>query len=64
MAEPSFDVAHLGHVEVYTDRFEESLQYHSNGVPETFQNRAPWWAWFGLVSVLAAIAGVTISQFA
>lgn len=46
------------------DRFEESLQYHSNGVPETFQNRAPWWAWFGLVGVLAAIAGVTIAQFA
>ena len=27
MAEPSFDVAHLGHVEVYTDRFEESLDF-------------------------------------
>jgi catechol 2,3-dioxygenase len=24
---PSFDVAHLGHVEVYTDRFEESLDF-------------------------------------
>lgn len=27
MAEPCFDVAHLGHVEVYTDRFEESLDF-------------------------------------
>ena len=24
---PSFDIAHLGHVEVYTDRFEESLDF-------------------------------------
>ena len=24
---PAFDVAHLGHVEVYTDRFEESLDF-------------------------------------
>jgi len=24
---PSFDVAHLGHVEIYTDRFEESLDF-------------------------------------
>lgn len=27
MAEPVFDVAHLGHVEMYTDRFEESLDF-------------------------------------
>lgn len=26
-AEPIFDVAHLGHVEVYTDKFEESLDF-------------------------------------
>lgn len=26
-AEPVFDVAHLGHVEVYTDKFEESLDF-------------------------------------
>jgi catechol 2,3-dioxygenase len=26
-AEPSFDVAHLGHVEVYTDRFDDSLDF-------------------------------------
>lgn len=26
-AEPIFDVAHLGHVEMYTDRFEESLDF-------------------------------------
>ncbi len=25
--EPTFDVAHLGHVEVYTDKFEESLDF-------------------------------------
>lgn len=27
MNEPCFDVAHLGHVEMYTDRFEESLEF-------------------------------------
>ncbi|MGV3549497.1 VOC family protein [Rhizobium sp.] len=27
MAEPSFDVAHLGHVELYTDKFAESLDF-------------------------------------
>ena len=27
MAEPCFDVAHLGHVELYTDRFDESLDF-------------------------------------
>ncbi len=27
MTEPCFDVAHLGHVEVYSDRFEESLAF-------------------------------------
>lgn len=27
MAEPCFDVAHLGHVEVYTDKFDESLDF-------------------------------------
>lgn len=27
MSEPCFDVAHLGHVEVYTDKFEESLDF-------------------------------------
>jgi catechol 2,3-dioxygenase len=27
MTEPCFDVAHLGHVEVYTDRFDESLDF-------------------------------------
>jgi catechol 2,3-dioxygenase len=25
--EPVFDIAHLGHVEVYTDKFEESLDF-------------------------------------
>jgi len=27
MPEPCFDLAHLGHVEVYTDRFDESLDF-------------------------------------
>ena len=27
MTEPCFDVAHLGHVEIYTDRFEDSLDF-------------------------------------
>ena len=27
MPEPCFDVAHLGHVEVLTDRFDESLDF-------------------------------------
>ena len=27
MGEPCYDVAHLGHVEVLTDRFEESLDF-------------------------------------
>jgi catechol 2,3-dioxygenase len=25
--DPCFDIAHLGHVEVYTDKFEESLDF-------------------------------------
>jgi catechol 2,3-dioxygenase len=29
MAEPCHDVAHLGHVEVYTDRFDESLDFYT-----------------------------------
>ena len=27
---PSFDIAHLGHVEMFTDRFEESLDFFTN----------------------------------
>jgi catechol 2,3-dioxygenase len=27
MSEPCFDVAHLGHVEIYTDKFDESLDF-------------------------------------
>ena len=27
MTEPCYDVAHLGHVEVLTDKFEESLDF-------------------------------------
>ena len=30
MSEPCFDVAHLGHVELLTDRFEESLDFFVN----------------------------------
>ncbi|MCT7378379.1 catechol 2,3-dioxygenase [Chelativorans salis] len=30
MAEPCFDVAHLGHVEVLTDKFDESLDFFVN----------------------------------
>ena len=37
MAEPCFDVAHLGHVELYSDRFEESLDFFTRvfGLTET-----------------------------
>ena len=27
MSEPCFDVAHLGHIELLTDKFEESLDF-------------------------------------
>lgn len=30
MSEPCFDVAHLGHIELLTDRFEESLDFFVN----------------------------------
>ena len=30
MTEPCFDVAHLGHVELYTDKFEESFDFFTN----------------------------------
>ena len=35
--EPCFDVAHLGHVELYSDRFEESLDFFTRvyGLTET-----------------------------
>lgn len=29
MTEPCFDIAHLGHVEVYTDKFDESLDFYT-----------------------------------
>ena len=37
MTEPSHDVAHLGHVEMYTNRFEESLDFFTRvyGLTET-----------------------------
>ncbi len=30
MTEPCFDIAHLAHVEMYTDKFEESLAFFVN----------------------------------
>ncbi len=38
--EPCFDVAHLGHVEMFTDRFEESLDFFVNvyGLTESGRN--------------------------
>ena len=30
MSEPCFDVAHLGHVELFTNKFEESLDFFVN----------------------------------
>ena len=46
------------------DRFEESLEREAPKpvVPE--DPGPPWWAWFGLVIVLAGIAGLTVAQFA
>jgi len=40
MAEPCFDVAHLGHVELLTNRFEESLAFFVNvyGMTESGRN--------------------------
>ncbi len=37
MSEPCFDVAHLGHVELYSDKFEESLDFFTRvyGLTET-----------------------------
>ena len=29
MQKPCFDVAHLGHVEIYTDKFDESLDFYT-----------------------------------
>ena len=46
------------------DRFEESLEMRSETSPEPARNQPPWWAWFGLAVSLAAIAGLTIVQFA
>lgn len=47
------------------DRFEASLvQTECNEGATTVQRAPPWWAWFGLVVTLAAIAGLTIAQFA
>ena len=46
------------------DRFEDALEKQSAGGPETVRQGPPWWGWFGLVTALAAIAGLTIAQFA
>ena len=46
------------------DRFEASLEQDARQTAEPKRTGPPWWAWFGLVIVLAAIAGVTVAQFA
>ena len=47
------------------DRFETYLeQSNAEMAVKPKPSGPPWWAWFGLVVSLAAIAGVTISQFA
>ncbi|MDL4915967.1 MAG: VOC family protein [Enterobacterales bacterium endosymbiont of Blomia tropicalis] len=47
--EPCFDIAHLGHVEMYTDKFEESLNFFVNvyglTVSEQDENHAWLRAW-------------------
>jgi len=42
MTEPCFDVAHLGHVEVYTDKFDESLDFFTRvyGLTESGRDEA------------------------
>ncbi|WP_377298502.1 VOC family protein [Rhizobium sp. SGZ-381] len=42
MSEPCFDVAHLGHVELYSDRFEESLAFFTQvyGLTATFSDES------------------------
>lgn len=41
MPKPCFDVAHLGHVEIYTDKFEESLDFFTRvyGLTESARDR-------------------------
>ncbi|WP_300390834.1 2-polyprenylphenol 6-hydroxylase [Henriciella sp.] len=46
------------------DRFEASLEPGYHDTPKPPRNQPPWWAWFGLTVVLAAIAGLTAVQFA
>lgn len=42
---PSFDVAHLGHVEIYTDRFEESLDFFTRIYGLSLSHRDARSAW-------------------
>ncbi|MEQ9315946.1 MAG: AarF/UbiB family protein, partial [Henriciella sp.] len=47
------------------DRFETYLDQSNQALTHPPKpSGPPWWAWFGLVVVLAGIAGLTISQFA
>lgn len=46
------------------DRFEESLEREKAQPAPPANQGPPWWGWFGLVIVLAGIAGLTIAQFA
>ncbi|WP_084397399.1 2-polyprenylphenol 6-hydroxylase [Henriciella aquimarina] len=47
------------------DRFEASLAEPDAQMANVNQTgRPPWWAWFGLVIILAGIAGLTAVQFA
>lgn len=46
------------------DRFEESLARKEDTQGPADRNGPPWWACFGLVIALAAIAGLTAAQFA
>jgi len=47
------------------DRFEHFLETSNDAGPVQAKPAGPpWWAWFGLTIAIAAIAGLTISQFA
>lgn len=45
LPEPCFDIAHLGHVEMYTDKFEESLNFFVNVYGLTISDQDENHAW-------------------
>ncbi|WP_165699704.1 VOC family protein [Chimaeribacter arupi] len=45
LPEPCFDIAHLAHVELYTDKFEESLDFFVNVYGLTVSARTEHHAW-------------------